>query len=85
MNPLMALPKKVKEALKKAKELEKKEPMTKEELVTAYKEGVSLSEKMRNLLVPSWFVKDIHQKPAVKPVKKKSGQKKPVAGKKRKL
>ncbi|MFC1774987.1 hypothetical protein ACFLZN_01580 [Nanoarchaeota archaeon] len=53
---------KVKEALRKARKLEKHEPMSREEAVSTYKHGISLSEKLRKLLRPSWFVKDLDSK-----------------------
>ncbi len=65
--------KKVKEALKKAKELEAHQPMPREQVVQIYKEGISFGEKLRKFLKPAWFVSDIHsKKKAKKKVKKKS-------------
>ncbi|MBD3304243.1 hypothetical protein GF343_03790 [Candidatus Woesearchaeota archaeon] len=72
--------KKVKEALKKAKELEKEHIMTPKQELGVQKEAATLSEKLQNLLKPAWFIKDVHKKKAVKKAKKKakkkSGQKK---------
>lgn len=67
--------KKVKEALKKAKELEKKKIMTPEQEAELQKSAVSLSEKLQKLLAPEWFVKDVHKKRKVKKVKKKKSKK----------
>lgn len=50
--------KKVKKALEKAKELEKKKLLTPKEEVELQHEAVSFSEKLRKLLKPAWFVKD---------------------------
>jgi len=68
--------KKVKEALKKAKELEKKKIMTPEQEAELQKNAVSLSEKLRKLLAPEWFVKDVHKKRKVKKAVKKAKKKK---------
>ncbi len=54
--------KEVKEALKKAKEIERKKLLTKEEIVKTYKEGMTQTSKLKKLLTPSWFVKDVHKK-----------------------
>lgn len=61
--------KKVKEALQKAKELEKHQPMSKEQVIDIYKEGISFGEKIKSFLTPSWFVSDVDS-PAVKKAKK---------------
>ena len=58
--------KKVKKALEKARELEKRQPMPKEEVVRIYKEGISFGEKIKSFLQPSWFVSDPKSKPKVK-------------------
>lgn len=54
--------KKVKEALAKAKEIEKHEILPKEKVVDIYKEGISFGETLKKILKPSWFVKDVHKK-----------------------
>ena len=54
--------KKVKDALAKAKEVEKHEILPQEKVVDIYKEGISFGEKLKNFLKPSWFVKDVHRK-----------------------
>jgi len=54
--------KKVKDALAKAKEIEKHEILPQEKVVDIYKEGISFGEKLKNFLKPSWFVKDVHRK-----------------------
>lgn len=51
--------KKVREALERARELEKHRPMSRTQVVGIYKEGISFGEKIKNLLAPSWFVKDV--------------------------
>ncbi|MBN1644694.1 hypothetical protein JW851_01465 [Candidatus Woesearchaeota archaeon] len=51
--------KKVREALERAKKSEKHQPLSKEEVVEIYKEGISFGEKIKSFLKPSWFVKDI--------------------------
>ena len=68
--------KEVKEALKKAKELEKERILTPKEETGIQREAVSLSEKLKKLLRPEWFIKDIHKRPKKKAVKKKSAKKK---------
>ena len=71
--------KRVKEALEKAKELEKKKLLTPKEEVELQQEAVSFSEKLKKLLKPAWFVSDVHKKrPAVRTAKKvkKKAQKK---------
>ncbi|MBD3361581.1 hypothetical protein GF358_02185 [Candidatus Woesearchaeota archaeon] len=68
---------KIKEALKRAKELEKHQPMPKKKVVEIYKEGISFGEKIKNFLTPSWFVSDPHTKTKLKcPDLKKSRPKK---------
>jgi hypothetical protein len=67
--------KEVKEALKKAKELEKERIMTPKEEAGVQKEATSLSEKLQKLLRPAWFIKDVHKKKSVKPAKKKAVKK----------
>ena len=57
--------KKVKKALQKARELEKRQPMSKEQVVQIYKEGISFGEKIKSFLKPSWFVADPKTKPKV--------------------
>jgi hypothetical protein len=54
--------KKVQDALKRARELEKHTPLSREEVVKIYKEGISFGETLKKLLKPSWFVKDVHRK-----------------------
>lgn len=51
----------VKEALKKAKELEKKPVPTKEQILAVYKEGITNAQKLGKLLKPAWFVSDEHK------------------------
>lgn len=58
--------KKVKKALEKARELEKHKPMSKEQVVRIYKEGISFGEKIKSFLKPSWFVADPYSKKKVK-------------------
>ena len=81
----MTLSRKVKQALKRARELERKEPMTKQELVSTYKEGISLSEKLRNFLKPAWFVKDSNGKKTRKKTQKKNKKKKKNKKNKKKI
>jgi len=54
--------KKVKNALARAKELEQHKLLPKEKVVEIYKEGISFGEKLKNLLAPAWFVKDVHKR-----------------------
>jgi hypothetical protein len=54
--------KKVADALRKAKNVEKHKLLTKKESVAVFKEGLSLGERLRKLLSSSWFVKDLDQK-----------------------
>lgn len=61
--------KEVREAMKKAKELERTPIPSREEIAAIYKEGLQEAEKLRKLLEPEWFVKDVH-----KPGKKKAKQ-----------
>ncbi len=63
--------KEVRQAMEKAKELEKVPIPTKEEIVAIYKEGLEEAEKLRKLLKPSWFVGDKHRKKTVSPSRKK--------------
>ena len=58
--------KKVREALEKARALEKEKILTPEEDLARQKEATSLSEKLRKLLKPAWFVSDIHKKKTTK-------------------
>lgn len=77
--------KEVKDALKKSKEIEKERIFTPAEEVEIQKEAVSFAEKLRRLLAPAWFIKDVHDKShdkknaaknkAAKPVIKKTGRK----------
>lgn len=55
--------KEVKKALEEAKRLEKEpEPiLSREKEAEIQKEMVSLSEKLKSLLKPAWFVKDAHR------------------------
>lgn len=59
--------KEVKDALKKAREIEQQRIMTPEEEVAIQKEAVSLSEKLKKLLAPEWFVRGVAKK-KTKPV-----------------
>ncbi|MBD3319429.1 hypothetical protein GF342_05995 [Candidatus Woesearchaeota archaeon] len=54
--------KNIRRAMKKAHDLEKHKLLDKKEVVSVYKEGISLSEKLKKLLRPSWFVKDLDSK-----------------------
>lgn len=54
--------KEVKDALKKAREIEQQRIMTPEEEVAIQKEAVSLSEKLKKLLAPEWFVRGVAKK-----------------------
>jgi len=56
----LSMKKTVKEALKKAKELEKKPVPTKAEVLSIYKEGITSAQKLNKLLKPAWFVSDKH-------------------------
>jgi len=57
--PLSAIMKKeIRQAMVKAKELEKIPSLTKEEIVAVYKEGLEEAEKLRKLLKPQWFIHD---------------------------
>ncbi len=71
----------MREAMEKAKELEKKPVPTTEEIVGIYKEGLQEAEKLRKLLSPEWFVKDVHEKP--KKAKTKKTKKKTTKPKKK--
>ncbi len=57
---------KVKRAMEKAREIEGKKLMSEDEVVETYKEGVLQAEKLRKLLMPSWFVKDVHKRKKMK-------------------
>jgi len=50
--------KEVRQAMVKAKELEKIPTPTKEETVKVYKEGMEEAEKLKKLLKPEWWVED---------------------------
>ena len=71
----------VKEALKKAKELEKKPVPTKQEIISIYKDGITQAQKLGKLLKPAWFVSDEHKtkvpsgKSILKQIKKKPTRK----------
>lgn len=77
----------VRKAMKRAKELERVPLPSKEEIVSIYKEGLEEAEKLRTLLEPEWFVKDIDaQKKGKKPKKarKKTVKKKAKTAQKKK-
>ena len=59
----------VKEAMKKAKEIEKIPTPSREEVLELYKAGLKSAEKLNKLLKPQWFISDVHKK--VLPSKKK--------------
>ncbi|MBW2970301.1 hypothetical protein KY309_01405 [Candidatus Woesearchaeota archaeon] len=63
--------KEVRKAMQKAKEIEKIPVPTKEEIVAIYKDGMKQAEKLRKLLKPQWFVKDVHKKKGRSPTRKK--------------
>ena len=48
----------VKEALKKAKELEKEPPLSPEDVVRIYKDGTEQTTILNKMLKKVWFVKD---------------------------
>ncbi len=75
--------KEVKKALAEAKRLEKEKPLSRKEEVALYKEGIQFSEKLKHLLKPSWFVKDVHAKKAKKAKKAVKKKKKAVKKKKK--
>jgi hypothetical protein len=75
--------KKVREALEKARALEKEKIPTPEEDLKRQKEATSLSEKLRKLLQPAWFVSDVHKKKTTKKTLKKKAKKKKVKKKKK--
>ncbi|MBW2973403.1 hypothetical protein KY346_03345 [Candidatus Woesearchaeota archaeon] len=74
--------KKVKKALEKARELEKEHVLTPKEEIELQKEAVSLSEKLKKLLKPAWFVSP--PKRRAKAVKKKVKKKTRKKAKKKK-
>ena len=81
--------KEVKKALEEAKRLEREAPLSRKEEVDLYRESIQFSEKLKDLLKPSWFVKDVHtrkyksKKCAVKKKKKKAVKKRTAKKKKR--
>jgi len=56
----------VKEAMARAKELEKKPVPRKEDVLKIYKEGLEEAKKLNKLLKPSWFISDTHKVPSRK-------------------
>ena len=60
---------KVKTALKKAKELEKHEPLSKQKILEIYKESLDFFEQFKKLLGKDWFIKDEHKKIKVQKLK----------------
>lgn len=50
------LSKKVKEALKQAKRLERENLLPEKKIVNVYKEGLSTLDKLKSFLKPAWFV-----------------------------
>ena len=75
--------KKVREALEKARKMEKEKIPTPEEDLARQKEAASLSDKLRKLLKPAWFVSDVHKKKTAKKTVKKKAKKKKVKKKKK--
>jgi len=63
--------KEVRNAMERAKELEKIPVPTTEEIVAIYKEGMEEAEKLRKLLKPQWFVGETHKKKVASPTRKK--------------
>ncbi len=55
--------KELKEALQKAKKLEKEPITSNEELVKQYRENMQRSEELKKLLKKEWFVYDTDVKP----------------------
>ena len=55
--------KEVKEALEDAKRLEQQPMPSKEKIVQIYKEGMDEAEKLKHLLQPSWFIRDVDHHP----------------------
>ena len=70
--------KEIKKALAEAKRLAKEpEPVpTREKEAELYKEMMALSEKLKEMLKPAWFVKDVHKKAKENTAKKKKKAKK---------
>lgn len=54
--------KEVRDAMIRAKTVEKTPVPSKEEIVAIYKDGLLEAEKLRKLLKPSWFISDVHAK-----------------------
>ncbi len=50
----------VKETLKKVKELEKETPLSSEEIVKIYKDGTEQTVVLNKMLKKTWFIKDEH-------------------------
>ena len=73
--------KEVREAMELAKQLEKTSVPTTEEIVAIYKDGMEEAEKLRKLLKPSWFVKDVDRH--VRKKRKKVVKKRKVVKKKK--
>lgn len=71
-----------KEAMKRAKKLEKLPMPTRKEIAEVYKEGMEEAQKLQKLLKPQWFLKDVHKKKKKKA--KKKAKKTSKARKKRK-
>ena len=67
--------KEVKKALKKAKEIEKEKILTPKEEAALQKETVSLSEKLKKLLAPEWFVGPAKKRLALRKTAKKAKKK----------
>jgi len=63
--------KEVRNAMERAKELEKIPLPSKEEITAIYKEGLEEAEKLRKLLKPQWFIADIHKKKSLSSTRKK--------------
>ena len=71
--------KEVRQAIVRAKQIEKIPLPTREEIVKTYKEGIEEAQKLRKLLKPQWFVADIDGKEC-----KKKHRKRPASTRKKK-
>lgn len=50
------LPKKIINALKEARKIEKEKLLPEKEVVAVYKEGISTLDKLKKFLKPAWFL-----------------------------
>lgn len=64
----------IEKALKEVKLLEK-HIIPEKEIIKKYKEGIERLEKLKELLEPSWFIKDEHETERVKKKQTKSKKK----------